>query len=407
MIRIGMLGFGTVGRSVYDLLQAHTERFPDMQIVSVAVRQITEQRMTLYPTVQFTTNPDTIVTASDIDVVIEVMGGQTETYRYLRRALHSGKHVITANKDLIATYGETLQKIASAHQLALLYGASVAGGIPILDALTNLLPGDETMQVGGIINGTSNFILTQMSDAAMNYDDALALAQRMGIAEANPVNDVAGFDARYKLAILAKTAFDANVETTQIPTQGIQEINATVLDEAKRLGYVIKPLAVARRTGQELAMTVGPHLVPAAHLLGKIDNVQNAVQVKTRNIQDLVFTGPGAGAKPTASAVLSDLAIVHDIVCGRQLVHEKQALQQPVITGTAAGRYIRVTAPATYEIDAIAQANQIGIKTMWVRSHRATILTDTVSPATLARFEAALQQQIGAKIEIVLPVYQE
>ena len=265
MIRIGMLGFGTVGRSVYDLLQAHTERFPDMQIVSVAVRQITEQRMTLYPTVQFTTNPDTIVTASDIDVVIEVMGGQTETYRYLRRALHSGKHVITANKDLIATYGETLQKIASAHQLALLYGASVAGGIPILDALTNLLPGDETMQVGGIINGTSNFILTQMSDAAMNYDDALALAQRMGIAEANPVNDVAGFDARYKLAILAKTAFGANVVTTQIPTQGIQEINATVLDEVKRLGYVIKPLAVARRTGQELAMTVGPHLVPVSY----------------------------------------------------------------------------------------------------------------------------------------------
>lgn len=233
MIRIGMLGFGTVGRSVYDLLQAHTESFPDMQIVSVAVRQITEQRMTLYPTVQFTTNPDTIVTSLDIDVVIEVMGGQTETYRYLRRALHSGKHVITANKDLIATYGETLQKIASAHQLALLYGASVAGGIPILDALTNLLPGDETTQVGGIINGTSNFILTQMSDAAMNYDDALALAQRMGIAEANPVNDVAGFDARYKLAILAKTAFGANVVTTQIPTQGIQEINATVLDEAK------------------------------------------------------------------------------------------------------------------------------------------------------------------------------
>lgn len=362
--------------------------------------------MVLYPAVQFTTNPNAIVTASDIDVVIEGMGGQTETYRYLRRALHSGKHVITANKDLIATYGETLQKIASAHQLALLYGASVAGGIPILDALTNLLPGDETVQVGGIINGTSNFILTQMSDAAMNYDDALVLAQRMGIAEANPVNDVAGFDARYKLAILAKKAFAANVVTTQIPTQGIQEINATVLDEAKRLGYVINPLAVARRTGQGLAMAVGPHLVPAAHLLGKIDNVQNAVQAQTRNIQDLVFTGPGAGGKPTASAVLSDLAIVQDIVHGRQLVHEKQSLQQPAIIGTAADRYIRVTAPATYEIDAIAQANRIGIKTMWVRSHRATILTDTVSATTLARFEGALQQQIGAEIEIVLPVYQ-
>jgi homoserine dehydrogenase len=314
-IRIGMLGCGTVGAATIRLLHEHADDIAmragcRVEVTRVAVRDLGREREVPLPREAFTTDGTTVVEDPDIDVVCEVLGGIEPARALLRRALANGKPVVTANKELLATEGKELFDAADAAGLDLLFEASVAGGIPLIRPLKESLAGERVARLLGIVNGTTNYILTQMTEHASSFDDALAEAQRLGYAEADPTADVEGSDAAAKCAILASIAFNSRVVASDVYREGITGVTALDIADARRMGYVVKLLAIAELDDGEISARVHPAMIPQAHPLASVRDAFNAVFVEGDKVGQLMFYGPGAGGDPTATAVVGDLVTV-------------------------------------------------------------------------------------------------
>ena len=303
--RVALVGFGTVGRSVARLLQTRPQS--PLQLTHICNRGIARKKANwVEPAVEWTESLDDVL-ASDVDVVVELIGGLDVARPLVERALEAGKSVVTANKQLMAHCGPQLLKLARDHRQHLGYGACVAGGIPVLSALHDGLAGDRLVRIRGILNGTCNYILTRMEQGNASFSDALAEAQGAGFAEADPTEDVDGIDAAAKLAILASVAFGMDVSPTQVPSRTIRRISAVDFAYAQELGCTIRQISAAELRGDSMYLSVGPVLVPNHSQLAKVSGSQNLVITTGKFGGDTSFGGYGAGGDPTAVAVVSDL----------------------------------------------------------------------------------------------------
>ncbi|WP_339171307.1 homoserine dehydrogenase [Anoxybacillus sp. FSL W8-1294] len=314
-VSVGLLGLGTVGSGVVKIIENHQDKLMHqvgcpVEIKKVAVRDRDKKRDVALPEAVLTTNVEEVIHDPDIDVVIEVMGGVEETRQYILTALKNGKHVITANKDLMALYGTELLSVASEYGCDLFYEASVAGGIPILRSLVDGLASDRITKMMGIVNGTTNYILTKMSKFNRPYEEVLAEAQALGYAEADPTSDVEGLDAARKMAILARLGFSMNIDLQDVYVKGITGITEEDLNYSKRLGYTMKLIGIAHRDGDKVEVSVQPTLLPETHPLASVNDEYNAVYVYGEAVGETMFYGPGAGSLPTATSVVSDLVAV-------------------------------------------------------------------------------------------------
>ena len=317
VVRVGVLGCGNVGAALVQLVADRGSEIEarsgiTLEITRVAVRSLTRKRPVDLDESVLTRDAAEVVADPDVDVVVEVIGGIEPARELILAAMAAGKPVITANKELLANHGAELYAAASAAGVDLLFEAAVAGGIPILRPLRESLAGEDVRRIMGIVNGTTNFILTRMSEQGTSYGEALAEAQELGYAERDPTADVEGFDAGAKAAILASLAFGAKVVAGDVYHEGISNISATDIEFAARLGYVIKLLAVAELVSvhggpDEVAVRVHPAMVPLSHPLAGVRDSFNAVFVEGAAVGDLMFYGRGAGGDPTGSAVLGDL----------------------------------------------------------------------------------------------------
>lgn len=312
VVRIGMLGCGTVGGGVVTLLEREADDITartgaKLEITRVAVRDMSRDRGLGLAASVMTDDPLAVVEDPSIDVVVEVMGGLEPAGSLIRRALELGKPVVTANKELIADEGPELFAAARAARVDLAYEAAVAGAIPIIKPLKESLAGDRIRRVVGILNGTTNFILTRMAEDGVGYEQVLAEAQALGYAEADPTADVGGHDAAAKCAILASLAYDTAVHGSDVYREGIQKVTATDMRVAQQLGYVIKLVGIASRVDDAVAVRVHPAFLPANHPLASVRDSFNAVYVQADAAGDLMFYGRGAGGLPTGSAVVGDI----------------------------------------------------------------------------------------------------
>ncbi len=309
-VRIGILGGGVVGGSLAHKLLADrqaigTKTGLDLELARVAVRDLDRTRQ--FPAEYATDRPEEVVSDPDVDLVVELMGGMEPARSLVLSALEAGKPVVTANKQLVATDGPRLFEEAAARGVSLLFEAAVGGGIPIIRPLSESLAGERITTVMGIVNGTTNFILSQMSDEERSYPEVLAEAQRLGFAEADPTADVSGADAAAKAVILAGLAFGVWVDLDRVHTEGIEGIDPVDIAFAARLGYTVKLLGIAESSPEGISVRVHPSLVPSTHPLAAIRGAQNAVFVSGPALGELLFSGPGAGGDPTATAVLGDV----------------------------------------------------------------------------------------------------
>ncbi|HEX3541717.1 MAG TPA: homoserine dehydrogenase [Acidimicrobiales bacterium] len=322
-IRVGILGCGNVGAAVAQLLLGDADNIAArtgirLQLEAVAVHSLARQRPVTLPPGVLTTDAHAVVTSPDIDVVVEVIGGIEPARGLILAALKGGKPVVTANKELLANVGAELFEAASAGGVDLLFEAAVAGGIPLIRPLRESLAGERIRRIMGIVNGTTNFVLTKMTEGGASYHGALGEAQRLGYAERDPTADVEGFDAAAKAAILATVAFGVPVVAGDVYREGISGVTADDIAFAGRLGYVIKLLAVIETAGDDqVAVRVHPAMVPVTHPLAAVRDSFNAVFVEGDAVGELMFLGRGAGGMPTASAVLGDLLdAAHNLSAG-------------------------------------------------------------------------------------------
>ena len=314
-IGIGLLGLGTVGAGVAAILATPAGRHPlvgELELRRVAVRDLNRPRTVELPAELLSTDPEAVVDDPAVDIVVEVMGGLEPARSLILRAIAAGKPVVTANKAVIARYGEEIAAAAARSGVYVLIEAAVGGGIPIIEPLKQSLGANRIQRVSGIINGTTNYILSRMAAEGAAYPEVLADAQRLGYAEADPAADVQGGDAADKIAILAGLAYGGPVPREAIPTEGIDQLDARDIAYAEQLGYVVKLLAVAQampgdQAEQLLDVRVHPTLLPKAHPLAGVNGVNNAILVEGDPVGQVMFYGPGAGAGPTASAVVADI----------------------------------------------------------------------------------------------------
>lgn len=314
-VSIGLLGFGTVGTGVVRILTNERERIEKragcaIHLEKILVRNKNKPRKVLIDNRKLTTAAEEILDNPNIDIVIELLGGIDRPYRYILRALKNKKQVITANKDLIAAHGEELLTEARANHCDLYYEASVAGGIPIIRLLTDSLAADRIRKMIGIVNGTTNYILSKMSHEGLSYNKALASAQTLGFAEADPTSDVEGLDAARKMVILSHLAYSIPVRLEDVKISGITDVTSEDLFYAQKLGYTIKLVGVSEVMNGDIDVRVEPTLLPNAHPLASVDNEYNAIYVYGTALGDTMFYGPGAGEGPTAVSVVSDLISV-------------------------------------------------------------------------------------------------
>lgn len=310
-IKIALLGLGTVGSGVLKIIKDNQKKIKQTSgeeiIIKKAIVRNIEKHKNMADTVELTTDFTDILNDSEIKIVVELIGGLHPTKEYITEALKSGKNVVTANKDLMATYGSELISIAAKNKCDLMYDASVAGGIPILRTIRKSYAGDIISEIQGIINGTTNYILSQMGENGLNYDEALKKAQELGFAEADPTNDVMGKDAAYKIVILSKFAFGTKIGIDDFTIEGINNLQAFDIEQAKKMGYTIKLIGIAKNINDKLFVEVAPCLLPENSIMAHIKNEINALQIKSQSLGTAVFTGPGAGSSATASSVMSDV----------------------------------------------------------------------------------------------------
>jgi homoserine dehydrogenase len=336
-LKVALLGCGSVGSQVYRLL---TEQSADLkaragaplEIVGVAVREPGRPRDVAVNPDLLTTDGLGLVTRPDVDIVIELIGGIEPARTLLMAALSAGKSVVTANKALVAGDRAMLHKTASAAGVDLYYEAAVAGAIPLLRALRESLAGDEVQRVLGIVNGTTNFILDRMDTSGADFSAALAEAQALGYAEADPTADVAGFDAASKAAILASIAFHTEVTADDVYREGILSVTAADIASAKSMGCVVKLLAICERSNGGISARVHPAMIPRTHPLAAVREAYNAVFVEAESAGRLMFYGAGAGGQPTASAVLGDtVAIARNLLAGLRGPDSSTYAQLPLV----------------------------------------------------------------------------
>lgn len=312
-INIAFLGFGTVGSGTAEALARNREFIEEQLGCAVRVKSVLVRNPAKYAEhallegVRLTGDFQDILDDTEIQIVIEVMGGIHPAKEYIYQALQHGKNVVSANKDLVALYGPEIIQIALMNHVNFSCEASVGGGIPILMPLHDSLAGNQIEKIIGIVNGTTNYILTSMTDTGESYETALKEAQDKGFAEADPTNDVCGYDAARKLAILASIGFRANVTFDDVLVEGIEKIAQEDVTYAREMGYVIKLLAVALRQESGIALNVYPAFVPESHPLASVKGAYNAIYVVGNAVDDVMFYGKGAGALPTGSAVLGDI----------------------------------------------------------------------------------------------------
>jgi homoserine dehydrogenase len=311
-IRIGLLGCGTVGGATARILLEQAEEISRraggaIEVTRVAVRDLSKPRPIDLPSEAWTSNPLSVVDSSDVDVVVETIGGIEPARGLILKAFAAGKPVVTANKELLATHGQEVMDAADEAEVDFLFEASVAGGIPIIRPLKESLAGDRVVRIMGILNGTTNFILTRMSEAGIDFSDALSEASRLGYAEEDPSADIDGFDAAAKLAILSSIAFNARVVAGDVQREGISTVSARDITAAHELGYEIKLLGVAESRDGTVSARVYPAMLPETHPLAAVRDVFNAVFVQGEEAGELMFFGRGAGGGPTGSAVVGDI----------------------------------------------------------------------------------------------------
>lgn len=348
-IKIGMLGLGTVGSGVFKTLK----KFDNVEIVKICVKNITRPRnIEGLDNSILTTDAYSIINDSDIDIFVEVIGGVNPAWEYISEAIKSGKHIVTANKELLAKKGKELFELAEKHNKVVLYEAAIAGGIPLIMPLKTIMAGNEITKIQAILNGTTNYILTKMDIDGASYEDVLKEAQELGYAETDPTGDVEGFDAAYKITTLATIAFNKRVDINKVYREGISKVRAEDMLQANELGYKIKLIANASiNKAGEVDVRVHPTLVPKNSTLAHIDYVTNAVGMKGFPIGDILLSGPGAGEFPTASSVIGDiLNIAAEIGTTNyplpmmRCKHSEEANMIP-IAETNNKYYISITAP--------------------------------------------------------------
>jgi len=314
-VNIGILGLGTVGCGTVNVLARNAKEITrragrDIKVTHAAARSLNKERNCNTSTITLTENPADVVNNPDIDVVVELIGGYELAYDLVMQAIGNGKHVVTANKALIAVHGNEIFKAAQEKGVMVAFEAAVAGGIPIIKAIREGLAGNQIEWLAGIINGTGNFILTEMRDKGRDFDDVLKEAQALGYAEADPTFDVEGIDAAHKLTILAAIAFGIPLQFDKTFTEGITRLTRDDVAYAEELGYRIKHLGIARKAENGVELRVHPTLIPERRLLANVDGVMNAVLVKGDAVGPTLYYGAGAGSDPTASAVVADIVDV-------------------------------------------------------------------------------------------------
>lgn len=311
-INIGMIGLGTIGCGTLEVLltnEVEIERKVGsrLEVVRIADLDITTERPVKFDKSILTTDVSQVLDDPEIDVVIELIGGVNPAKDFVIRALRNGKHVVTANKELIAKHGAEIFDEAAKRSVDVGFEGSVGGGIPIIAALKSSLAANRIERVMGIVNGTTNYILTKMANEGRDFGEVLAEAQNAGYAERDPTNDIEGYDARYKIAILAGIAFTCRVKVDDIYCEGITKITGRDIENARELGYAIKLLAIAKRKGDKVQLRVHPTLIPKTHPLASVNDVFNAIYVHGDFVGDVMFYGRGAGDRPTGSAVAGDV----------------------------------------------------------------------------------------------------
>jgi len=314
-VRVGLLGLGTVGGGTFNVLRRNAEEIArragrGIEITRAAARAYDPERLPGIETLAISDDAFAVVDDPDIDIVVELIGGYEPARELVLKAIANGKHVVTANKALIALHGNEIFAAAQKRGVMVAFEAAVAGGIPIIKAVREGLAANRIEWIAGIINGTGNFILTEMRDKGRDFADVLAEAQQLGYAEADPTFDVEGIDAAHKLTILASIAFGIPLQFDRVYTEGISQVTREDVSYAEQLGYRIKHLGVARRTDAGVELRVHPTLIPHRRLIANVDGVMNAVLVKGDAVGPTLYYGAGAGAEPTASAVVADLVDV-------------------------------------------------------------------------------------------------
>lgn len=347
-LRIGLIGLGTVGSGVYKTLQ----NVENVDIVKVAVKNINKPRSVELPSEMLTDNPFDIVNDSSIDVVVELIGGVDAAWDYISTAIKNGKHIVTANKELLAKKGEELFNLAEEHNRVVLYEAAIAGGIPIIMPIKTILAGNKINKIQAILNGTTNYILTKMDVDGASYEEVLAEAQSLGYAETDPTGDVEGFDAAYKITTLATIAFKKRIKIENVYREGITKIRKEDIAKANELGYKIKLIATAKIDENDNAdVRVHPMLVHKDSMLAHINFVTNAVDITGHPIGNIVLSGPGAGEFPTASSVVGDILAIAvengttDYMLPMMRCHHDSKANPVNIEDTYNKYYISITAP--------------------------------------------------------------
>jgi homoserine dehydrogenase len=319
-IKIGLLGMGTIGGGVVSLLKRNGGRIEEKIGAALSLEKILDLdldklRAAGFSESQITNDPSAVLENPAIDLVIELIGGVETARGFIKRALENGKYVVTANKDLMASHGGELLALAREKGVNIFYEGSVGGGIPLIRPLKYSLVADRVTRVIGIVNGTTNYIFTRMDRDSLSLEDALAEAQKLGFAEADPSSDVEGRDAAYKLIIMAGLVFGSSIDPGQVYVEGIGGVTYEDIAYARELGYAIKLLAIGEKLPQGLALRVHPALVPADHPLASVSNEFNAIFIEGEAVGDLMFYGRGAGSMPTATAVLADVAEAARCIC--------------------------------------------------------------------------------------------
>jgi homoserine dehydrogenase len=377
VITVGMLGCGIVGSAVARTMDAHAIEIADrvgarLEIRRVAVRNLGKERDVPLDGAIFTNDPGEVISDPQVQILVEVMGGIEPARTLILDAMRSGKHVVSANKELIGTLGKELFAEAEASKVDFFFEASVAGGIPIIRPLKESLAGERVERVMGILNGTTNYILTRMSEEGMEFDQALAEAERLGYSELDPTADIEGFDPAAKLSILASIAFNAGVVSGDVYREGITHVSARDIAFAHNLGYAVKLLGIAEMVNGEIALRVHPAMIPETHPLASVRENLNAIFVEGHQVGELMFYGRGAGGPPTSISVVGDIMGVarHMVAGGRG--------EGPIYTQSARIRPMDETESQYYILLEVADRpgvlaqvaqmfsdNRVSIKSVW------------------------------------------
>ncbi len=409
ILKIGIIGLGTVGTGVVKALR----QFKNIEIVECAVKNLNKKREVEVN--KLTNDPMEIASNPEIDVVVEVAGGVNPCLEVLKTAINNKKHIVTANKELLAKYGDELFELANKNNVSILYEAAVAGGIPIIGPVKTTLRGNEFKKVMGILNGTTNYILTKMESDNLSYEECLKQAQELGYAETDPTNDVMGYDTMYKISILANIVFRKQIDYSEIYVEGITKITSEDIKCADELGYKIKLLGLAQKIEENASLDIRVHpvLVSKENTISKIDKATNTVYLEGYPVGEVMFTGPGAGEAPTASSVIGDiLAIANEIsltdtILPSQRVKTEEKAVQENILNTKNSYYMALSAKnirgVIGVIGSICASNNINLQSIIQRGIAKdntafiVVITDTTLEADI---QNAIKELISKDIKV-------